>query len=40
VPNWPGEDVFPPQPMVDQTRAVLKDYAEAGGEYDEVVLKE
>jgi len=26
--------------MVDQTRAVLKDYAEAGGEYDEVVLKE
>ncbi|MHC3438838.1 alpha/beta hydrolase [Natrialbaceae archaeon A-gly3] len=39
VPNWPGEDVFPPQPMVDQTRAVFKRYAEAGGEYDEVVLQ-
>ncbi|WP_254769026.1 alpha/beta fold hydrolase [Salinilacihabitans rarus] len=38
VPDWPGEDVFPPQPMVDQTRAVLDDYADAGGEYEEVVL--
>ena len=39
VPDWPGEEVFPPQPMIDQTRAVLKRYAEAGGEYDEVVLQ-
>jgi len=24
VPGWPGDDVFPPQPMVGQTRAVLE----------------
>ncbi|SDJ47074.1 alpha/beta fold hydrolase [Natronorubrum texcoconense] len=39
VPGWPGEDVFPPQPMVDQTRAVLEEYADAGGEFDEVVFR-
>ncbi|QSW99755.1 alpha/beta hydrolase [Haloterrigena alkaliphila] len=38
VPDWPGEDVFPPQPMVDQTRAVLEEYADAGGEFEEVVF--
>lgn len=38
VPNYPGEDVFPSQPMVSQTRAVLDRYADAGGTYDEVVL--
>jgi pimeloyl-ACP methyl ester carboxylesterase len=32
VPGWPGEDVFPPQPMVSQIRAVLERYREAGGE--------
>ena len=26
VPGWPGEDVFPPQPMVAQIRAVLERY--------------
>src|SRR3954468_4108686 len=26
IPGWPGEAVFPPQPMVSQTRAVLKRY--------------
>ena len=31
VPGWPGEDVFPPQPMVSQIRAVLGRYREAGG---------
>ncbi len=31
VPGWPGEDVFPPQPMVAQTRAVLERYRAAGG---------
>jgi pimeloyl-ACP methyl ester carboxylesterase len=31
VPGWPGEDVFPPQPMVAQIRAVLERYAQAGG---------
>ncbi|MDQ2051572.1 alpha/beta hydrolase [Natronolimnohabitans sp. A-GB9] len=38
IPDWPGEDVFPPQPMVDQTRAVLEAYADAGGEFEEVVF--
>ncbi len=38
VPDWPGEDVFPPQPMVDQTRVVLEEYADAGGEFEEVVF--
>ena len=38
IPGWPGEDVFPPQPMVSQTRAVLDKYAEAGGSYEEVVI--
>jgi hypothetical protein len=31
VPGWPGEDVFPPQPMVSQIRAVLEGYRKAGG---------
>jgi len=31
VPGWPGEDVFPPQPMVSQIRDVLERYSAAGG---------
>ena len=31
VPGWPGEDVFPPQPMVSQIRMVLDRYRAAGG---------
>jgi len=38
IPGWPGADVVPPQPMLDQTRAVLDRYAEAGGAYRELVL--
>lgn len=38
VPGWPGNDVFPPQPMVSQTRHVLDGYAAAGGRYREVVI--
>lgn len=34
VPGWPGDEIFPPQPMVGQTRAVLEEY----GSYKEVVL--
>ncbi len=37
VPDWPGADACPPQPMVGQTRAVLQRYAERGGRYREVV---
>src|SRR4051794_26081551 len=31
VPGWPGEDVFPPQPMVSQIRDVLERYRDGGG---------
>lgn len=31
VPGWPGEEVFPPQPMVTQIRNVLERYGEKGG---------
>jgi pimeloyl-ACP methyl ester carboxylesterase len=31
VPGWPGEDDFPPQPMVTQIRDVLERYRDAGG---------
>ncbi|MCY1062567.1 alpha/beta hydrolase [Nannocystis sp. SCPEA4] len=40
VPGWPGDDVAPPQPMVGQMRAVLDDYAAAGGRYHEEVFVE
>lgn len=40
VPGWPGDDVFPPQPMVGQTRAVLEKYQENGGTYSEVVISD
>ena len=40
IPGWPGESVFPPQPMLKQTRAVLDSYAAAGGVYQEVVIQD
>lgn len=39
VPGWPGADVYPPQPMVSQTRAVLDAYRAGGGQYREVVFE-
>jgi len=36
VPGWPGEDIYPPQPMVGQTRHVLEQY----GRFEEVVITE
>ena len=38
VPGWPGEEVYPPQPMVSQTRAVLDKYKADGGAYWEKVI--
>lgn len=38
VPGWPGPEVYPPQPMVAQTRAVLDAYAAGGGTYREEVV--
>ena len=31
VPGWPGEEAFPPQPMVTQIRNVLTEYEKRGG---------
>ena len=31
VPGWPGEQDFPPQPMVTQIRNVLEEYRRRGG---------
>ncbi len=38
LPNWPGADVFPPQPMLQQMRDVLKSYKAQGGSYHEHVM--
>ena len=38
VPGWPGDEVFPAQPMIGQTRAVLDRYAANGGTVREEVL--
>jgi pimeloyl-ACP methyl ester carboxylesterase len=38
IPDYPGPEIFPPQPMVGQTRAVLEKYSAAGGSYKEVVI--
>jgi pimeloyl-ACP methyl ester carboxylesterase len=32
VPGWPGDEAFPPQPMVTQIRDVLERYRDAGGD--------
>jgi pimeloyl-ACP methyl ester carboxylesterase len=40
VPGWPGAEVYPPQPMVSQTRAVLEKYKANGGSFKEVVIAE
>lgn len=38
VPGYPGEEVYPPQPMITQTRNVLEQYKAHGGMYEEVVI--
>jgi pimeloyl-ACP methyl ester carboxylesterase len=38
VPGWPGAQIYPPQPMVSQTRAVLEEYTRSGGHYEEIVF--
>jgi pimeloyl-ACP methyl ester carboxylesterase len=40
IPDWPGEDVYPPQPMISQTRYVLEKYEAAGGYFKEIVIEE
>ena len=38
VPGWPGAEVYPPQPMIGQTRAVLEQYQAQGGSFRELVI--
>jgi pimeloyl-ACP methyl ester carboxylesterase len=38
IPGWPGEAIYPPQPMKRQTRRFLERYAEAGGSFRELEL--
>jgi len=38
VPGWPGAEACPPQPMIDQIRAVLDRYQANGGRYRECVI--
>jgi len=38
VPGWPGADDCPPQPMLEQIRAVLEQYQVNGGAYREAVI--
>jgi pimeloyl-ACP methyl ester carboxylesterase len=40
VPGWPGEDIYPPQPMVSQMRTVLDKYQANGGKSTEVVISD
>jgi len=39
LPGFPGADVYPPQPMMDQIRTVLDDYSRHGGSYEEVAVE-
>jgi len=38
VPDWPGADIYPAQPMIAQVRSVFDTYRANGGQYQEVVL--
>lgn len=40
IPNYPGEEVVPSQPMVSQTRYVLEQYQEKDGAYKEIIMNE
>jgi len=39
VPGFPGADAYPPQPMMEQIRKLLDDYAKHGGRYQEVAVE-
>ncbi|MCU0485272.1 MAG: alpha/beta hydrolase [Anaerolineales bacterium] len=38
IPGWPGDEVYPPQPMITQTRSVFEKYAAAGGRFEEHII--
>lgn len=39
-PGWPGEAVFPPQPMATQITYALDQYEQAGGEVQRLILSD
>jgi len=40
IPNYPGEAMYPAQPMISQTRKVMEKYKGKGGNYFEIVIKD
>ena len=40
LPGFPGADVYPPQPMMEQIRTLLEAYASQGGSYEEVAVED
>lgn len=38
IPGYPGAEAYPPQPMLNQIRAVLTHYTKAGGHAEEIML--
>lgn len=40
IPGWPGLEVYPPQPMLLQTRTAFERYQQAGGTYSEHVISD
>lgn len=38
LPGFPGEEAYPPQPMMHQIRTLLDDYVNCGGSYEEVAV--
>ncbi|MDX1415287.1 MAG: alpha/beta hydrolase [Candidatus Promineifilaceae bacterium] len=40
LPDYPGAEVYPPQPMIGQTRAVLDQYESRSGSYQEIIMED
>ncbi len=40
IPDWPGDAICPPQPMLRQIRAMLDAYRANGGVYEELVFED
>lgn len=38
MPGWPGNEFYPIQPMVSQTKYFFEEYQKRGGEYQELLL--
>jgi len=39
IPNYPGEDVYPPQPMFSQIRTFLEEYQDRGGSFEARIVE-